>query len=99
MTGAFTWPSCTTLLEMSTKPLNMRSTTATWVGCVRSGVGHMKPFSGRGSRNAAEDLRPNILQLNTEGITADKVSVIDQLAYREQGFHRRPAGDPLHNCR
>jgi len=76
MTGAFTWPSCTTLLEMSTKPVNMRATTATCTGCVRHGVGHKTPFSGRSSRNAAEDPPPNILQLNTEGLTAEKISVI-----------------------
>jgi len=49
-------------------------------------VGHQTPFSGRGSRNAAEDLRPNILQLNTEGLTADKISVIEQLAYKNKAF-------------
>jgi len=42
------------------------------------------PFSVRGSRTAAEDLRPNILQLNTEGLTADKISVIEQLAYKNK---------------
>ena len=41
------------------------------------GGGHQTPFSGRGSRNAAEDLRSNIFQLNTEGLTADKISVIE----------------------
>ena len=81
MTDAFTWPSCTTLLEMSTKPVNMRATIATRTGCVRHGVGHKMPFSGCGSRNAAEDPRSNILQLNTEELTADKISVIEQLAY------------------
>jgi len=43
-------------------------------------------LSGRGSRNAAEDPRPNILQLNTEGLTADKISVIEQLAYNNKAF-------------
>jgi len=38
-------------------------------------------YSGRGSRNVAEDPQPNILQLNTEALTADKISVIEQLAY------------------
>jgi len=80
------WPSCTTLLEMSTKPVNMRAATATRTECVRLGVGHKTPFSGRGSRNAAEDPRPNILQLNTEGLTADKISVIEQLTYKNKAF-------------
>jgi len=67
-------------LEMLTKSVNLRSTAATRTRCVRHGVGDQTPFSGRGSRNAAKDLRPNILQLNTEGLTADKISVIEQLA-------------------
>jgi len=86
MTGAFMWTSCTTLLEMSTKPVNMRATTATRTGCARHGVDHKTPFSGSGSRIAAEDLRPNILQLNTEGFIADKISVIEQLAYKHKAF-------------
>jgi len=45
------------------------------------------PFSDRGSRNAAEDdLRPNILQLNTEGLTDNKISVIQQLGYKNKAF-------------
>jgi len=71
---------------MLTKSVNLRATAAIRTGCVRHGVGHQTPFSGRGSRNAAEDLRPNILQLNTEGITADKISVIEQLAYKSKAF-------------
>jgi len=73
-------------LQMSTKPVNTRATTAIRVGCVRHGVGHKTPFSGRGSRNAAEDPRPNILQMNTEGLTADKISVIEQRAYKNKAF-------------
>ena len=71
-------------LEMLTKSVNLRATAPTHTGCVRHGVGHQTPFSGRGSRNAAEDLRPNILQLNTEGLTADKISVIEQLVYKNK---------------
>ena len=55
-----------------------RATTAIHAGCVRHGMGHKRTFSGRGSRNAAEDPPPNILQLNTEGLTASKISVIEQ---------------------
>jgi len=40
----------------------------------------------RASRSAAEDLRPNILQLNIVGLTADKISVIEQLAYKNKAF-------------
>jgi len=39
---------------MSTKPVNMRATTATRAGCVRHCVGHKTPFSGPSSRDAAE---------------------------------------------
>jgi len=49
-------------------------------------VGHKAPFSGRGSTNTAEGPRPNIVQLNTEGLTADKISVIEQLAYKNKAF-------------
>ena len=74
-------------LQMSTKPVTTRATTATRAECVRHGMGHNTPFSERGSRNAAEDdPRPNILQLNTEGPTANKISVIEQLAYKNKAF-------------
>jgi len=73
-------------LEMLTKSVNLRATAATRTGCFRHGVGHQTPLSGSGSRNAAEDLRPNILQLNTEGLTADKISVIEHLAYKNKAF-------------
>jgi len=50
-------------------------------------VGHITPFSRRGSRNAAEDdPRPNTLQLNTEGPTENKISVIEQLTYKNKAF-------------
>jgi len=75
-----------TFLEMLPKSVNLRATAATRTGCVRHGVGHQTPFSGRSSRNATDDLRPNILQLNTEGLTADKISVIGQLACKNKAF-------------
>ena len=50
-------------------------------------VGQTTPFSGRGSRNAAEhDPRPNTLQLNTDGLTDNKISVIEQLAFKNKAF-------------
>ena len=67
-------------LEMLTKYVTMGATTATRAGCVQRGMGQTTPFSGHGSRNAAEDdPRPNILQLNTEGLTDNKISVIERL--------------------
>jgi len=71
---------------MSSKPVNNGAPTATRTGCVRDGVGDKTPSSRRGSRNTAEDPRPNILQLNTEGLTAYKISAIEQLAYKNQAF-------------
>jgi len=51
-------------------------------------MGKGTPGARRGSRDAAaeDDPRPNILQLNTEGITANKTSVIEQLAYKNKVF-------------
>ena len=46
----------------------------------------------RGSRDAAAQTysswnpRPNILQLNNEGLTANKISVIEQLTYKNKAF-------------
>jgi len=75
------------LLQMSTKPVTTRATTATSAGCVRRLMVHITPFSGRGSRNAAEDdPRPSILQLNTRKLTANKICVIEQLAYKNKAF-------------
>ena len=33
-----------------------------------------------------DDPRPNIFQLNTEGVTDNKISVIEQLAYKNKAF-------------
>ena len=43
-------------LQMSTKPVTTRATTATRAGCVQRGMCQTTPFSGRGSRNAAGNL-------------------------------------------
>jgi len=74
-------------LEMLTESVTKRATTATRAGCIQHGMGQTTPFSGRGSGNVAEDdSRPNILQLNTEGLTDNKISVIEQLAYKNKAF-------------
>jgi len=66
-------------LEMLTKSVTMRATTATHAGCVQRGMGQTTAFSRRGSSNAAEDdSRPNIIQLNTEGLTDNKIFDIEQ---------------------
>ena len=72
---------------MSTKPVATRATTATRTGYVPHGMGHNTSFSGRGSRNAAEDdPRSNILQLNTEWLTANNISVIEKLNFKNKAF-------------
>jgi len=80
---------------MSTKPATTRATTATHTGYVQHWMGHNTPFSGRSSRNAAEDdPQPNILQLNTEVLTANKKSIIEQLAYRNNRLSLSSYGRP-----
>jgi len=74
-------------LEMLTKSDITRATTATCAGCVQGRMGHIMPFSGHGSRNAAkDDQRSNILHLNTEGLTEYKISVIEQLSFKNKAF-------------
>jgi len=59
----------------------MRAATATRAGCVQHGLGRNPPVSRCGSISAAKDYpRPSILQLNTERLTANKISVIEQIA-------------------
>ena len=70
-------------LQVSTKPVNTRATIASRTGYVRHGVGHETPFSRLGSWNAAKD---DQLQLNIEGLTADKIFVIEQLADKNKDF-------------
>jgi len=48
------------------------------------GWGHNTPFSGRGS--IEDEPRPSILQMNTERLTANKTSVIEQLADKNKAF-------------
>jgi len=80
-------PPYTTLLQMSTKHVTTRATTATRAGCVHRGLGRKTPGARHGSSRAAVegDPRSSILQLNT-GLTAKKISVIDQLANKNKTF-------------
>ena len=76
---------CYDILEMPAKRVTTSANTATRAGFVWRGLG--TPFSRRGSVPAAEDdRRPSILRLNTEGLTANKISVIEQLAYKNKAF-------------
>jgi len=58
---------------MLAKSVVSKATIATRAGCVQHGLGLKTHFPGRGSRNAAEDPRPSILQLNNEWLTASKI--------------------------
>jgi len=70
---------------MLTKLVATRATASTRAGCVRRGLG--TPFSWHSSVPTAEDdQRPSILQLNTEGLTANKISIIEQLDYKNKAF-------------
>ena len=73
-------PPCTTLLEMSTKPITTGATTATPAGYVQLGVGRATPGTRRGSSTAAakDDPRPSLLQLNMQGL--------EQIAYKNKAF-------------
>jgi len=75
-------------LQMSINPDTTRATTATRAGCARHGMSHKTNFSVCSSRNAAEGgPRTNTIQLNTEGLTANKISAIEQLGYKNKGFN------------
>jgi len=80
------------LLGMSNKPVTTKAATATRAGGVRRRLGTL--FSKRSSVPAAEDdPRHSILQLNTEELTANKISVIEHLATRtvhSSSSYRRP---------
>jgi len=77
----------TILLEISTKPVTTRATTATRARCVERGLGRETPGARRSSRDAAEDdPRRGILQLNTEGLTANKISIIEQLSCKTKAL-------------
>jgi len=68
------------------KSVDTRTTTATRAGCARRGLGRNPHFSRRGGPVAEDDLRLTILQLNTYGFTAFKISVFEQLAYKNKAL-------------
>jgi len=86
MTGAFTWPSLLRCSWNANQTCHYESNhccpcwmCSAWTVCT--------PSTRRGSRDAAEDdPRPSILQLNTEGLTANKICIIEQLAYKNKAF-------------
>jgi len=67
-------PPCATLLHML-----MRATTATLLRCVQRGLGWEKPGARRESSSVTteDDPTPNIVQLNTEGLTANRISFVE----------------------
>ena len=79
---------CMKLLRMSTKAVTMRATTATRAGCVQCGLGRETPGARLDSSRAAaeDDPRPSILLRNTKGFIANKISIIEQIAYKNKAF-------------
>jgi len=74
MTGDFAWPS---LYDIATY-VN-ESNHCYPAGCVQLGLGLETPGARRESSSvtAEDDPRPKILLLNTEGLTANKISDIE----------------------
>jgi len=74
-------------IELLTKSVASRATTAPCAKYFQHGLGRNMPISGRGSRNAAQDdPTPSIIQLNTEGLTASKITIVEHLAYKNKAF-------------
>jgi len=67
-------------VAMFTKFVVSRATTAIRAECVQWGMGQNTPFSGRGSI-----LLPKMTH-DPEGLTANKISVIEQVAYKNNAF-------------
>jgi len=71
---------------MLTKPVKTGANTASRAGCVRRKLGRNTPSSRPGSLAAEHDPRSSILQQYTERLTATKISVIEQLAYKNTAY-------------
>ena len=84
--------------EILTKSVITRATTATRAGCVQRGMGHAKPFWGRGRRNTGED-NPQHTPAKHRGAHWKQNLRHWAGSLKEKGFHHHPAGDPLQNCR
>jgi len=78
--------SCLAFLEMFTKPVTTIGTTATHAGCVQCRLGRRMPFKVQQHFHCRRRPKTRILQLNTEGLTANKISIIEQLAYKNKAF-------------
>jgi len=74
MTSDFTWPS---LYDIATYA--NESNHCYPAGCVQRGLGWEMPGARRESSSvtAEDDPRPNVLLLNTEGLTANRISFIE----------------------
>jgi len=81
LTGAFTWPSLYDICHKCQLNLSLREQ-ALLPALDVFGVGWViNPVF-----QSEDDPRSNILKLNTEGLTAKKIYVIEQLAYRNKAF-------------
>ena len=84
MAGAFTWFSCTTFATKCQPNLSIREQPL----LPSLDVFGMGWVMKRPSQSAAAEMlpRPNILQLNTKGLTGRTISVIEQLVYKNKAF-------------
>ena len=83
-------------IEMPATFVATGAITATRFACVRRSLGRKTPFSRRESIPVFEDdRRPDIMQLNTEGVTAIMISVIEQAIYTNKALVI-VLGNPLH---
>ena len=72
---------------MLIKLVDTRATTAARAGSAPRGLGRNTPFLRRGSILVAEnDPRPSKLQLKIDGLTARKIGIIEQLAYKNKAL-------------
>ena len=78
--------SVAVFLKMPAKRVATRATTATRAGCSkRDGLGKAL-FEAQQHFCPDGDPKLNILQLNTQGLTAENTNVIEQLAYKDKAF-------------
>jgi len=71
---------------MLTKPVDTRATTASRAGCLRRGLGRKTPFQGAATASLVPRIAEDPAYCSSEGLTASKISVIEQLAYKNKAL-------------
>jgi len=77
-------PPCNGINEMQAEPATTSPTSTIRAGCVRRGLG--TPVSRRGACLLPRMTNDSIMQLNTEALSANKISVIEQLAGKNKAL-------------